>query len=233
VEKLTTELVPKYIKDAGVIGAPVKHKWSDDIAADLAEKENGKLQSAIQKTHFKGMVAFATATAEWTAWRFTGQVDTTVAFQRIEMMWASVVDPAYGREVEEIDAEDRGPIEGPLSLTLDLLNVVYGKYGRKVSTIAEEIVAITSIARHVVPAKPEFDAWISFALRRLAEVYPIDLSHYNKATKKYDASYEQPVPREFFDPSVRIDAAQAAALTKKFIKSLEGKKNPYVKLPKK
>jgi hypothetical protein len=222
--------IPKYIENAGIVGAPVKHKWSEDIAADLAESENGKLQTAIDKTHFKGTAALAAAVAEWTLFRFKELADLSMPLNRIEMMWASVVDAKYGRQVEEIDAEDAGPVEGPISLTLDLLNVVYEKYVKLNPRIAEEVVALATVARHVIPTtgRAQFDSWVTAVLKRLAQSFPMDLSHYNKTTKKYDPSYEKPVPRELFDPRRSVTDAEAPALIQKFVKELDPKRNPFL-----
>jgi hypothetical protein len=222
------EAIPQYIKDAGVVDVPVKHKWSEDIAADLAESENGKLQDAIQKTHFKGIVAFATAVAEWTIFRFKGHADLSMPLNRIEMMWASVVDPKYGRQVEEIDAEDAGPVDGPISLTLDKLDEVYERYVKLNMRIAEDVVPLAAVARHVLPTtgKAQLDTWVTTVLKRLAQSFPIDLSHYNRATKKYDRSYEKPVPRELFDPGRPF--TDDPALIQKFLKQLDPKRNPFL-----
>jgi hypothetical protein len=219
---------PKYIAESGIIGAPIKHKWTADIAADLAEKENEKLESAVQKTHFKGKVALATAIAEWTVWRFDGQFDLPTAPQRFDAMWASVIDPRYTDEPEELDAEDAGPMEGPVSLTLDVLGVVWLKYSELEPSLGESVVALASIARHVVPAKDVFEAWLKAVLMKLAKTYPMDLEYYNEDTEVYDSSYEKPVPREFLDPKSAIDEAKARALLAAFLKQLDPKKNPYL-----
>jgi hypothetical protein len=222
---------PKYIADTGIVGAPLKHKWTAEIAADLAEKENEKLESAVYKTHFKGQVALATAVAEWTIWRFADTFDQGMAQQRLDAMWASVIDPRYTAEPDELDAEDRGPIEGPASLTLDILGEVWLKYSELQPTIGENVVALASIARHVVPDKSAFEAWLKAVLQKRAKSYPMDLTHYNEATEVYDPSYEKPVPREFFDPKASIDDAKARTLLAAFLKGLDPKKNPYLTAP--
>ena len=114
-------------------------------------------------------------------------------------------------------------------LTVALIALsVWEKHSELVPTIGENVVALASIARHVVPAKDAFEAWLKAILAKLAKTYPMNLEFYDEDTETYDSSYEKPVPKEFFDPKSSMDDAKARALLKEFLKGLDPKKNPYL-----
>lgn len=219
---------PGYIETAGIIGAKITHKWNLEINADLYEQSNSKLQNAIQKTHFKGKMAIAVALTEWTVWRLNKLIDIQDALHRIEAAWASVIDPAYTREVEDMEKEDEGPVDGPLNLAIGILDESYGKYSKVIATVGESVTACALVARHVCPNKKAFDTWLSASLKRMSELFPMDLSHYNRAAKTYDNSYEQPMPREVFNPEFQYDEKQSTTLLNNFLQSLDLTRNPYL-----
>lgn len=220
---------PQHLAAAGIVGASIRHKWSDDIAADLAEAENQRLQTAIQKTHFKGAMAFSAGLAEWIIWRFKGAADITMPLQRIEAAWAVAIDSSLALELDPIDDEFNGPVQGPISLCLDLLGTISEQCKQHVASIDERVVALAMLARHVVPARSEFDDWVKQALKRLAKAYPMDISHFDSATEIYDDAYEQAVPREALQSDLTAAQAQAAVDSAKA--ELQVSNNPFVHRP--
>src|SRR5262249_2972734 len=99
--------------------------------------------------------------------------------------------------------------------------------------IAEKVVPLVIVARHVSPVKREFESWLSTVLARLAADFAMDLTHYDRVNKKYDSSYERPVPREVFDPSATVKENESATLVAEFVETLDPRKNPHLADPQK
>ena len=226
-------VAPRHITAAEVVGAPIEYKWNAGLAVSLVEKENARLQSALQTTHFKANLAVGTSLAEWVVWRLHGYVELTDAHHRVEAAWAAVIDPAYVSSLdielsEDDDFDDKEPAAGPLEATLDALGELFGRYRSLSSTIEEPVIALASLARHVVPNKKSFDRWLSTSLRRASKVFPYDVSRYDKSTDTYDPSYESPVPKEFFEEDFKYSESTGLQVLRDFLESLDPSGNPYL-----
>lgn len=226
--------IPAYIESSKIVGSPIDYKWDAEIAADLMECENKKLQTAVEKSTFKAGFAIGIAITEWIIWRFEGHAELGDAHNRIEAAWAGVIDPAYVNSLEkelpeDEDIDDKEIVGAPLVATLYKLGEIFSDYTTLNETAPERIVTQAMLARQLIPAKKAFEQWLSASLRRAAEVFPMELSHYNSDTEEYDATYEKPVPRGFFElNSVWTDNASKKALNE-FLKSLNPKQNPYLR----
>ena len=219
---------PGHIVRAGIAGAKITYQWSEKDTDSIFERENPKLEDALNKTHFKGNMAIGVAVAEWVLWRLDGHVDLKDAWNRIEAAWASVIDPLYTKEVGDLNGEGRGVKEGPINSALDELNETYFMYQKSDPNIAENAVILILIARHVCPEKKIFDSWLSETLRRLSNQFPMDLTYYDESSDTYDNSYEKPVPREFFDPQLDFVESDSIKLLNNYLKGLNPADNPYL-----
>src|SRR2546423_12835367 len=92
---------PEYIKQAAVAGAPVKFRWSNDIALNLyaAKDQNARLYQAVDLCSFKAQWAIDAALTEWILWRFEGLADLTDGLLRVQAAWAAAIDPAYAKSL--------------------------------------------------------------------------------------------------------------------------------------
>src|SRR5882762_5965541 len=117
---------PSYIVSAGIIGAPIKYKWNNDLAMNFYGAESVRLYDAIDASNFKAKMAIGIVLAEWSIWRFEGPADLVDAHHRIEAAWASAIDLAYTNDLifqltDEADFHDKAIVEGPLELVLSFL----------------------------------------------------------------------------------------------------------------
>ena len=219
--------LPKYLSQFDLQNAPRKYKWDSDIAEDLYEVENEKLNAAINKTHFKGTLALSIAAAEWIVARFKNVTDIHDELLTLEAVWAASIDARYAHGFSRLNKEF-DPKIGPFSLGNDLLIDTYESYTSLSARIGDRVIPLITVAKHVAPIKKQFEGWLSMMLARLAEYFPMDLSHYDRTTKTYDASYEKPVPRELFDPSATVTGKNSAGLVEQFICTLDPKQNHYL-----
>jgi hypothetical protein len=222
---------PTYIKALGVVGAPIKYKWSSDIATDRYDgEENDRLYDAIDASSYRAKMAISAVLAEFVVWRFHGHTDITDGLLRVEAAWASVIHPLY---CEDLDMDlknwnDAQKVQAPLELGLTLLGEASADYVQGNIYLAESVMKQAQLARYLIAPKKEFDAWLSDTLRRAAKTFP-RAATYDERTEVYDASSEKPVPREFFEPSFRYTEAAAAKVLTAFLLGLDPKQNPYLR----
>ena len=226
--------VPLYVEKAGIMGAPIKYKWSEEIAVTLSEAENARLQDAFDEANFKAKFAMGLAVTEWIVWRFKGHADTEDALKRIEAGWASMVHPSYAQNLDpELTVNnDTENVKGPLELSMDLLSMIYDYYGEGSIYLSDPVTRQALLAAHVLPKKQDFQGWLSKTARRASGVFPRQVD-YDEETELYDASSEAPVPREFFDEQFKYSEALAQKAWKAFLQSVDPKQNPYLSPPKK
>jgi hypothetical protein len=228
---------PEYIKQAAIAGAPVKFRWSNDIALNLyaAKDQNARLYQAVDLCSFKAQWAIDAALTEWILWRFEGLADLTDGLLRVQAAWAAAIDPAYAKSLafkltKGAAIHDTAPVQSCIELALAILGRGHGRYVAGQIYLAEMVVKQGVLARHVNPTPKSFDSWLSEALRRTATVFP-RTGEYDRDSEVYDASGEKPVPRQFFDPSFNHTDAAAEQAVWEFLQGLDPQTNPYLRSP--
>ncbi|MCA9470405.1 MAG: hypothetical protein KC643_33835 [Nitrospira sp.] len=197
--------VPNYIRNAEIIGAPIKYKWNNKLALKFyaAKDQNVRLYEAVDKSSFKAKLAIGIAITEWIIWRFEGHINLKDAQLRTQAGWVAVIDPAYVKTLEmdlSKGIHDSEIVKGPLEITLEIFGLIYGRYAIGNIYLAEHIVKQAMRAQHLLPDKKIFSDWLTDAVKKTAKVFPRE-TEYDEDTGIYDASHEKPVPREFFEPS--------------------------------
>jgi hypothetical protein len=223
--------MPAVINSAQIAGAPVGFKWSDDIASSIDDTENPRLYKAIDAANFRAKMAVGAALAEWAVWRFNGLLDTSDGLLRVEAAWAAAIDPEYVNDLEfETTADDdKEPLLGAYQSALYYLGETAADYLGKNIYLAESVTKQAAHARHVMPDKKKFEAWLNETLRRTAAAFP-RTSEYDESTEQYDASGEAPVPKAFFfaPQYVHSDADCRKALSD-YLGKLDPTRNPYLR----
>ncbi len=221
---------PSCVSSASVIGAPIKYKWNGDIAMEILDAENDRLYDAIDSLSFKAKFAFGVLLTEWIVWRFQGHVDIADALLRIDAAWAGVVHPAYmtGLEFEGSADDDSEKILAPLEFALSNLGDIASDYAEGNIYLAETVMKQAVLARHVMPDKKAFEAWLTGTLKATAKVFPRGVE-YDEASEFHDASNEAPVPRQFFEPGFQYTEAAAARAFDDYLQTLVPAGNPYLR----
>lgn len=216
--------MPGYIKESGVVGAPVSYDWNDAFP-ESHFPEDERLGHRIAKTRRRGVVALSSGFAEWIAWRFRPLVDTAVLLSEIEAVWAGIVDWRYVRPLAtspNAPARDawQGPERGPVRAAFRLLSQVV-TFVKKSSYPADASSALSNLASYVMPDPKPFKEWRRFAVQRLAELYPTDMKD----------MLGPAIPREVLDPGIDYKPGMANALLASYLQSLDYEKNPFLRSP--
>lgn len=222
---------------ASVVGAPLTYPWDDDLELHFvaARDQNHRLYVAIDRIAFRAKYVLGLAIAEWIVWRFEGIGDTKDLLQRLEAARPTVLTSRYTKDLRvelpntpTFSNERR--LDGPLRLVLHFIGEIKELYQAGYIYMTEAIVRTAVLARHLLPAnaKKDFDHWLSESIRRATNVYPHQ-PPYDKATERYIATGEEPVPMELYEPQWSYTPERAKEALRALLKSLDPKSNPYLR----
>jgi hypothetical protein len=216
---MPTLSIPAYILHADVQNKPVAHAWRG--AADFT-RENDKLAQQLTTLSLRARLACAAATAEWIYWRLRGETDFDAPLQMIEAAWAANCDVRYCQTPTVSEFEDRkGPVNGVLRASKDILaNVLRSYKAESAGSLTSRTVYLYFLARHVLPDKVAFDAWLKAAIKRLALLYP-----------HVEGQLGEPVPREAMNTEEDFQKADAPRLLAEFLGRLTPAENRYLRSP--
>jgi hypothetical protein len=226
--------IPAYIRDSKIVGSPITYQWDTEIAAELLERENRKLESAVEKLTFKAGFAAGIAITEWIIFRFEGHADLEDAHHRIEAAWAGVIDPAYVISLDkelsgDEDIDDKEIVGGPLEATLYALGEMFNDYRNINIASAERVVTQALLSRHLLPVKKPFEDWLSSNLRKAFKAFPLNEALFNSRTEAYNLSHEEAVPREFFESDFVYTHEAVKAALNAMLKEIDPAKNSYLR----
>jgi hypothetical protein len=215
--------IPKYIEEAGVIGAPLTYKWEDDNHRNYWAPGVPALEYKIGKCAGRAVVTLSAGIAEWVAWRLSEFLEDNTLFDCIEAVYASVIDWRYFNPPSQPIKWGKGPVRGPADVTRYLLVKAVDEASGD-EDVAERAVALAKLVEHVLPdSVKSFRKWRNEAIARLRKIEPLDL----------DEPDGNPVPREVLDPNFEFKPEESAKLLAKFLKSLDYRKNAYLSSPEK
>lgn len=225
---------PSFIVQAGVIGAPARYKWNNDLSMEFDDAENDRLLDAVDRCGYRAKMAVAVTLTEWIVWRFQGLTDISDSLLRIQASWAAVVDVAYTRGIDDFtltpgaDFHDTEKVRGPLEVALSILAETVSEFSSGSIYLADPVMRQSLLAMHLMPDKKFFEGWLSQTLRATSAVFPRK-EEYDEESEVYDPSDEIPVPRQFFEPGfVCSDAALKGAVSD-FLRTLDPQQNPYLR----
>ncbi|MCA9469790.1 MAG: hypothetical protein KC643_30695 [Nitrospira sp.] len=217
-------LVPNYIIDANVATNLIHYYWDEwsvkDYFIEVEEDQFERLDDLSDAAN----LALAIGCGEWISYRLSLLNNDPVPQNYLEAAWAAIVYPGYCKYIETVDDEWRGPIRGPLNMTISILND--GIHCRDTdSQEATRSCWMYNLAQHVLPHTDEFDRWFEACVLRLELYHP---------WVEDDDIWEEgppfglPVPREVLDPSFSYDPENAPELIDRFLRSLNPEHNPFL-----
>lgn len=216
-------LIPKYVKKAEVVGAPIGYKWDDATSDEIYTKPDQVLQNQIDKVSDRAIVALSVGFAEWVTWRFQPNNFQQDVLQFIEATWAGIIDWRYlaKEPPKHVWDEWEGSVLGPLSAAFNLLWEVL-QLTMNDEFASPESVSLSRLALYVLPRPDSFRMWRRSTLLRLIKTHP----------RCEDEQLGSPVPREALDPSLNYDPEGSRAYLRAFLESLDCAANPYLASPK-
>jgi hypothetical protein len=214
--------LPDYIRQAGVVGAPVGYKW-DDEDADEFYPEDEKISYLLDKICYRGVVALSAGFAEWVAWRLSQPCDARILLQEIEAVLAGIIDWDYvgplGQSPQAPNLKKyRGPECGPIAAAFYLLAQIVS-LARKSRFSYPEASVLSELALYVVPDRKAYKSWRRSAIRRFTALYP----------KREDDLVGPPIPREALDTLHDYEPQKAAEYLRAFLPGLDPAENPFLR----
>jgi hypothetical protein len=222
---------PSYIQANTVGSAVLLYAWDEwqikTYYWSVDEQQFKRLEMLTNEAN----LGLTLAAGEWVFHRFCAVNTDPSALQFLEAAWAGMVHPAYCIYTETPDDEWRGPVRGPLAVSIAIANdaIFCLQDDPRVATRA---CWMYNLARHILPAHDGFDAWFESCVLRL-ERYHSNSTEARPAGRTglfEDASiFTRPVPREAFDPQRPYDPMQLTALIDRFLASLQPASNPFLR----
>lgn len=220
-----TLLTPHYILSANIDIVEIKYEWDEwrvkDYFMDVYEDQLLRLDRLSDAAN----LALAIGCGEWVCHRYSKLDKDTDPIKYIEAAWAAIIYPGYCKYIETNDDEWRGPVRGPLNMTISIINdAIHCR-----DTDPQEAVRacwMYNLTQHVLPRKIEFENWFEFCVKRLEK-------HHLRTDNEEDIWEEGPpfgvpVPREALTPSFSYDPKDAPNLLSAYLNKLNPLSNHFL-----
>jgi hypothetical protein len=219
---------PPHIARSGIAAHPLSYAWDEwaiksyywDVSQSLFDRLNALSDDAS--------MSLALAVGEWVVHRFDAFSKDAEPLQFLEAAWAGTVHPYHCVYTETVDDEWRGPVRGPLAITITIAND--GLFCRDADPeVATRACWMHRLATHVLADPAPFDVWFEACVQRLERFYPRIAAAEPESFFGLNLASHQPVPREAFDLSQNFDPARAPQLVDNFLRSLDPSANPSLR----
>jgi|ERR1017187_4225868 hypothetical protein len=216
--------VPAYIQSAQVATNTIRYPWDEWRVKDYFMEVDDDQFDRLDRLSDAANLALAIGCGEWISYRFAPVSDDPDPSAYIEAAWAAIIHPAYCLEIETDDDEWRGPVRGPLNMTVTILND--GIHQRETDPHeATRACWMYNLASHVLPSADEFSKWFEASVLRLEQYHPwIE----DNDIWEEGPPFGIPVPRESLDPSFPYDPKKGSELLDLFLRSLAPSQNPFL-----
>lgn len=228
---------PEYISAAQIADTDPDYPWDEWKVRDTYEPVDEELLDRFGVLTQAARVAMTIATAEWAVFRFENLSDDPVPLQYLESAWAANIDRAYGTYVETDDDEWRGPIRGPLNMTITIVVDALFCADQSEDT-AENPAWMSKLAERVLPARalPAFRTWRTACLERLERYYSLPETGQDEDRDEFEGLFaseekEFPVPREVFDPTFDFRPELTEVLLNNYLAGLKPQDNEFLQSP--
>jgi hypothetical protein len=220
--------VASHIKRANVADQSLQFPW-DGSNTQVAEGETDTdLVDRLSAISQRANVAYATSLTEWILGRFRTFPGLEDAYNYVEASWAMAIDLRYCRVVWQDFPNSlrpgcekwEGPIKGPVELAMLRLQETIGSLveeGDPEYTASK----LWQLACHVMPS--------SEALRKLREWNDIIWDRMKRTAARAEGDLlGDVVPRDFFDPGLRLPLEDLQATVNQFLMALIPAENPFL-----
>lgn len=218
---------PPYITKSQVATSQIRYEWDEWNVNDYFLEVDGDQFDRLDRLSDAANLALAIGCGEWICYRLSPLTNDLDPQHYLEAAWAAIVHPGYCDYIETNDDHWRGPIRGPLNMTLSILND--GIHCRETDPHeATRSCWMYNLAEHVLPQVDEFDNWFDNCVERFEKLYP---KIEDDDIWEEGPPFGVPVPREALDLSVPFDPNNGPALIDRFLKSLNFNQNPFLSGP--
>lgn len=215
------------IREAKVAATNIQYPWDEwrvnSYFIELDEDQHERLEELSDAAN----LALTIGCGEWVCERLSLLDHDATTRNYLEAAWAAVVHPAYCPYIETIDDEWRGPVRGPLNMTISIVND--GIHCR--DTDSEEATRacwMYNLTRHVLQRKDEFEHWFQGCVTRLEQYHPFIES---EDIWEEGPPFGLPVPRQAVDLTRPYMPAEIPALLDLYLSGLLPVRNPFLRQP--
>jgi len=221
-------IIPECIKSANVATFDAHHEWDEWNVRDYFMFQEADQFASLEKLTPKANLALAIACGEWISFRFLPLEGDSRPLQYLEAAWAAVVDPAYCIYTSIDEDEWRGPVRGPLAITMAVVNDAI--FRQDDAPAAQEACWMYNLAVSVLPSVDAFDIWFDVAVSRLGIFHTTDIDvNIDEDIFALTDWQGSPIPRQALDPDFSYDPRQAPTLIDAFLRQLLPDQNPYLR----
>jgi hypothetical protein len=219
--------VPTYIRNAQIATEIIRYAWDEwrvrDYFIEVKDEQFDRLDALSDAAN----LALAIGCGEWLCHRFSVLSNDPDPYHLLEAAWAAIVHPAYCLDFETDDDEWRGPVRGPLNMTMSILED--GIHQRETDPHeATRSCWMYNLTKHVLPRSDEFERWFEACVLRFEQHHPwVEDDDIWEEGPPFGA----PVPRESLDPNFPYDPLGAPDLLDRFLRSLIPARNPFLTDP--
>jgi hypothetical protein len=224
--------IQPHLRSGNVASAALAFAWDEwEIKKYYWSVDKALIQRLDALTNDANL-GLTNAIGEWICQRFTPFSQDPAALQFLEAAWAAAIHPAYCIYTETIDDQWRGPVRGPLAMTMTIANDAIFCL-RDDPHVATRACWMYNLARHVIPAVDELERWFEQCVIRLERYH----SNGSEARRPSGGLFEdrpgfgRPVPREAFDPQRSYEPVEIPFLLDAFLRTLSPATNPYLRTP--
>lgn len=222
---------PKYIAEAGIATKVARYPWDEWRCKDYYRFTDEGMFERLDLLTNKANTSLCIAIGEWVRERFSLLDPDPTLGEYLEAAWAGAIRPEYCIYVETDDDAWRGPIRGPMALTLTVVNDVLFTLLSNPHA-AERVCWLYNLASHVLPNTEAFEHWFEACVLRLERYYSQAVDTSEEEDLFADLPWQgSPVPREAFEPAFDYSPAAAPSLLDAFLRGLKPESNPFLRAP--
>jgi hypothetical protein len=232
--------LPKYLATLVSSPQPVKHTWDagDDMAA-LGNETPAMLKN-LGALSFRAVLGLEAALGEWMVARFAHLSKDPTTDLVNDAVWAASIDYRYLKR-DALDFPDAsGPIEGPLRDFNAGSRDICEAYPDAEFGAVRYLIGSANLVKYVLPNSKGFQAWFKMVVQHLPslskpaarEAGALDIKIIKQPpTGVSEAIFGTAAPREAYDPSFDVAAADSAGLINAMLARITSRPNPYLYSP--
>lgn len=202
--------------------------WDDTRASDDFSTDASAIVERAEGLALRARIALGVAVYEWIVWRFTAVSADPFPGQIAEATWCACVDRRH-MDYFELDRDEwLGPARGPLwCATTWLLPMVFFSDDEP-DEWRSGLDYLVRLARHVLPHRASFDAWLEEAISRLERWFPAEPDDpFEDLFSEHQEERRGPwVPREAVDSGRPFQLDSTETLIKQMLADVHAARNP-------
>jgi hypothetical protein len=208
-------VLPTFVPTDAISAFAISFEWSDwDPYAILGNPSSGRVEE-LGSLSDRALVAYSTACAEWTVYRFASLSDDRIPHLFLEALWVAELDNQFMPPPESIESEWKGNIRGPIDLALmTVLNAIGSTDGGKPEVDAA---LAERIALHVMPNQDLFKKWQARCMRVLFDSF----------NRKMDTGGSLGLPPQVFSIEFQLDKIES--YKQEFLSSVDYSSNKFLR----